>query len=767
MNLMETIAPIALTLAAIHLMTAAVLVPPLLLWLRHDQRTSAATRHWFCRVAVLVLLALLAVPLVPRPDPWPGTATVNAPTVAPMEAPAGDPATARTIPATVAAAAAPGEAADSTGVESAAPRPAASRGFDRWLLMSAFLTWAIVALALLARLVLALHGNARLRRAATPLREPENAVALAPVCRILEHPDIDSPLVLGIFRPVIVLPQGFVDRASAPELAAVLRHEEAHVRRHDALEELLARVLAALCWFNPMLVALNRARTTEREAACDDAAAHEGIARGAYARLLLDLATGRRANLVAITMAGAVRRELEARIAALYATRPRDLPGKRPRRVALALAILGAGLLAAALPRVVLLPAAAAEMTPTESATQGHTAWSRDLTRAVMISDAARVDEILAKRPADAGPEALQSALVAASRLPDPTGFERLIDAGADWRGIDGGGAFLMSVAAASSAPVLAELLALGADPDGAPEHFTPPLIAAARNPDQRALELLLATGAELETRFRSMTPLIATMSFGPNRAMLANLEWLIAAGADVNRVVDSDPNRPTELADTTALHHAVAMGRPRFAARLLDAGADPNHLATRHLPDGTMLSIAPLTEANRQARATGSNAMAELLRRYGAVSRGDTAEVIEAALARHALRNEDQFRELTSEETRHVLDVVSGAIPGLPSEITFAQKPVMITRQEDGRWTLTEPLAAWPESTHRRRSHLVACELPAGSESDWSCRSAKERYRQRLDVGQRWFTVSGELDEARVRELVDFARSAAPGCPA
>src|SRR5579872_1655758 len=44
-----------------------------------------------------------------------------------------------------------------------------------------------------------------------------------------------EPGVFGIFRPVLVLPEGIVERLAPGQLAAVLVHEMTHVRRRDNL----------------------------------------------------------------------------------------------------------------------------------------------------------------------------------------------------------------------------------------------------------------------------------------------------------------------------------------------------------------------------------------------------------------------------------------------------------------------------------------------------------------------------------------------------
>jgi Zn-dependent protease with chaperone function len=49
-------------------------------------------------------------------------------------------------------------------------------------------------------------------------------------------------LLVGLFRPSILVSKGFLDSIAGDELRAVLRHERAHAERHDTLLRLAARI---------------------------------------------------------------------------------------------------------------------------------------------------------------------------------------------------------------------------------------------------------------------------------------------------------------------------------------------------------------------------------------------------------------------------------------------------------------------------------------------------------------------------------------------
>ncbi len=79
-------------------------------------------------------------------------------------------------------------------------------------------------------------------------------------------PAVDSPLLVGVLRPGIYLPDASLN---AEELALILRHELTHYRRHDLWNKLLMLFASALHWFNPLMYFVGRAMDFQCEASCD------------------------------------------------------------------------------------------------------------------------------------------------------------------------------------------------------------------------------------------------------------------------------------------------------------------------------------------------------------------------------------------------------------------------------------------------------------------------------------------------------------------
>lgn len=104
--------------------------------------------------------------------------------------------------------------------------------------------------------------------------------------------DIDSPFVLGIFRPRIYLPSSMKQE----NLHYVLEHERTHIRKKDPLKKMLAFGLSIIHWFNPFVWVAFAFFGKDMEMACDEETiARLGIDKKQdYATALLQLASGKR-----------------------------------------------------------------------------------------------------------------------------------------------------------------------------------------------------------------------------------------------------------------------------------------------------------------------------------------------------------------------------------------------------------------------------------------------------------------------------------------
>ncbi|MGE7138111.1 M56 family metallopeptidase [Luteibacter sp. NPDC031894] len=106
--------------------------------------------------------------------------------------------------------------------------------------------------------------------------------------RLAVSAEVDSPQVIGLWRPTILLP--LEDRLDDEELDMALMHELAHVRRGDLLLGWVPVVARTLFFFHPVVHFAMREYALCREAACDALVVSRGRqAPRTYGRLLLRL----------------------------------------------------------------------------------------------------------------------------------------------------------------------------------------------------------------------------------------------------------------------------------------------------------------------------------------------------------------------------------------------------------------------------------------------------------------------------------------------
>lgn len=81
---------------------------------------------------------------------------------------------------------------------------------------------------------------------------------------------INTPMMIGFFKPVILLPFAAMNRLSAEQFEAILLHELAHIRRNDYLLNIIQSVLDTVLFFNPFTWWITKYIREEREKSCDE-----------------------------------------------------------------------------------------------------------------------------------------------------------------------------------------------------------------------------------------------------------------------------------------------------------------------------------------------------------------------------------------------------------------------------------------------------------------------------------------------------------------
>ena len=100
---------------------------------------------------------------------------------------------------------------------------------------------------------------------------------------------IAAPILLGIFRPLVLLPAVALSGWDPQQLEMVLLHELAHVRRWDNLVNLVQRVVESLLFFHPLVWIVSGWVRREREHCCDEVVVARTLQPRAYAEMLVSL----------------------------------------------------------------------------------------------------------------------------------------------------------------------------------------------------------------------------------------------------------------------------------------------------------------------------------------------------------------------------------------------------------------------------------------------------------------------------------------------
>ena len=131
----------------------------------------------------------------------------------------------------------------------------------------------------------------RWRRVATAVRVgspveldiPIGGVPIGAIC----SPAFFEPGIFGVFRPVLLLPEGIFEQLTPEQWNAVVAHELCHVRRRDNLTGLMQMFVETVFWFHPLTWWIGKKVLQERERACDEEVVKLGNEPRVYARGIL------------------------------------------------------------------------------------------------------------------------------------------------------------------------------------------------------------------------------------------------------------------------------------------------------------------------------------------------------------------------------------------------------------------------------------------------------------------------------------------------
>lgn len=108
--------------------------------------------------------------------------------------------------------------------------------------------------------------------------------------RLLRSSFITTPMLIGLFRPIIVIPDA---KYSLEQLRNIINHEYIHLKRYDIAYKWFVLFVSSIHWVNPMMIRIKAEIGRACELSCDEAVIQSlnGDAKKSYGETLLFIAS--------------------------------------------------------------------------------------------------------------------------------------------------------------------------------------------------------------------------------------------------------------------------------------------------------------------------------------------------------------------------------------------------------------------------------------------------------------------------------------------
>ena len=119
---------------------------------------------------------------------------------------------------------------------------------------------------------------------------------------LAETSKVNTPMLIGYLKPVILFPIGLINHLSLEETNAILAHELAHIKRNDFLHNLILSVVELLFYYHPAVWWISANVRMERENCCDDLAMKLIGDKTIYAKTLLKIEELKSSNIPSLAI---------------------------------------------------------------------------------------------------------------------------------------------------------------------------------------------------------------------------------------------------------------------------------------------------------------------------------------------------------------------------------------------------------------------------------------------------------------------------------
>jgi beta-lactamase regulating signal transducer with metallopeptidase domain len=180
------------------------------------------------------------------------------------------------------------------------------------------IVWMLGVALLSLRLLVSFYLLKRYRKGSFELTDPwllERVQVLAKrlnlrqTITLLQTNALAIPAVMGVLKPLVLLPSSLVSGLSVGQLELILAHELAHIKRCDYLVNILQTLAETLLFYHPVVWWVSKTIRQEREHCCDNIALQlTGQSALEYADVLLRLEKSRHSLALAASSGSLLRR---------------------------------------------------------------------------------------------------------------------------------------------------------------------------------------------------------------------------------------------------------------------------------------------------------------------------------------------------------------------------------------------------------------------------------------------------------------------------
>jgi bla regulator protein blaR1 len=386
--------------------------------------------------------------------------------------------------------------------------------------------------------------------------------------QVIQHEEMQAPITFGIFKPLIVMPMD-ARTWNAEDVQRAIVHELEHVRRGDWAILVLARSVASIYWFHPLVWMAWRQLGLEAERSCDDAVLIKSESAD-YAEQLVSLADRLSAANATPILGMANRSDLSKRVSSLL--------DEGQRRGRAGLVTVASAVAAAALIVIAVAPLRAVDRDQAGSGmnTRVGTGIGRGVGvgRGAGVNDSGVVTTNEQRQDRNnRAARAIDEALLEAADKADLRGVNELLAAGADVNAVvPGDGSPLIVAARSNEMSIVRVLLDRGADPNLTVPGDGSPLIQAAKRGALDIVELLVRRGADVNLIVPGDENALMNAS---EQGALDVVQYLVREGANVNERIFADySGRDGRGEWRTAMSQAAKNGHTNVVEYLKSVGA-------------------------------------------------------------------------------------------------------------------------------------------------------------------------------------------------